>query len=686
MQKNLAIFSITDRKSCQAPEDNGLVNGRIAVNNWLPDVCEIRGIYAPPHFSSNFRIAVRFNDRQATTAHWIWRPDRLTRMAVLENWRIRTELVLLKEQPAALMRTVVVNAARTQQTLRIQYEVYGGVCKRPNWRFGHPYETQYAEKTWDGKVLRLHNDYGEILVGSTLRVTAREPVRAGVLDAAEQNVAPDESVEFWTCFTLGDANANRRLLLDALRTPERKTTEAERWWQERVENLFRQMPSLCSDNRTLVGYYNRSLLHLLMNEWNVPGFHLHPHYGTGSISGDTICCYMWNYGGPCRLWSILSPKSAKEHLLHLLSLDLCNCYAFYADDGAGFGPYYQINHEKVIFLAYYYVMQTRDTTLLKEQVNGQSVIELLVEHDLIHDDLSKEAFLVDYGPANDHLELRGPTFGTDPTMRYNGIMPDLNLRRIPLLHLVDALCRLANHQPPVNLLKRADALKALIHRELFSAADGWFRCRTSEGLSVLRYTVQMFKVLGWSDWVFEQEAEKALVRHLMSEKEFLGPFGIHSLSKTDPAYYEGDIDNGGPGACVSFPAAIVERLYRAGRIVEAENILSRLLWMGDSLPYWGDSQRADVKDYRRISHLQCDIEGAVPAQSIIFGMFGIEVNPDFSVTVSPHLYPGTRRMALCNVRIAGKVFDVRCTENGFSVLCSGKHYRHAYGETCLLKN
>ena len=138
--------------------------------------------------------------------------------------------------------------------------------------------------------------------------------------------------------------------------------------------------------------------------------------------------------------------------------------------------------------------------------------------------------------------------------------------------------------------------------------------------------------------------------------------------------------------CVSFPAAIIERLYRSGRIAEAENILSRLLWMGDSLPYWGDSQRADVKDYRRISHLQCDIEGAVPAQAIIFGMFGIEVNPDFSVTVSPHLYPGTRRMALCNVRIAGKVFDVRCTESGFSVLCSGKHYRHAYGDTCLLKN
>ena len=687
MGNNLNIFSITDRTSCQAPEDNGLVNGRIAVNTWFPDACEVRGIYAPPHFSSNFRIAVRFNDRQATTAHWIWRPDCLTRTAVLENWRIRTELVLLKEQPSALMRTVVVNAARKPKTLRVQYEVYGGVCKRANWRFGHPYETaykQYAEKEWDGKALRLHNEYGEILVGSTLRVTAREPVCSGVLDSAEMSLAPGEAVEFWTCFTLGEANANRRLLSEALRQPEKKLAEAERWWQGRVDNLFRHIPSLRSDNRTLVGYYNRSLLHLLMNEWNVPGFHLHPHYGTGSISCDTICCYMWNYGGPCRLWSLLSPKSAKEHLLHLLSLDLCNCYAFYADNGAGFGPYYQINHEKVVFLAYYYVMQTRDIALLKEQVNGKSVIELLVEQALVHDVLSKEAFLVDYGPANDHLELRSPTFGTDPTMRYNGIMPDLNLRRIPLLHLVDSLCRLVNHQPPVNLLKRANDLKALIHRELFSAKDGWFRCLTSEGLSVLRYTVQMFKALGWNDWVFEPEAEKALLRHLMSEKEFLGPFGVHSLSKTDPAYYEGDIDNGGPGACVSFPAAIIERLYRSGRIAEAEGILSRLLWMGNAFPYWGDSQRADVKDYRRFTSLQCNIEGAVPAQAIIFGMFGIEVNPDFSISVSPHLYSGARWMALCNVRLAGKLFDVRCTEKGFSVVSDGKKHRYAYGEVCML--
>ena len=687
MKNPLVLFSITDKQSCHAPEDNGLVNGRIAVNSWLPDVCEIRDIYAPPHFSSNFRIAVRFNDRQAVTSHWIWRPDCLTRMAVLGAFRIRTELLLLKESPSALMRTVVTNTSRESKMLRVQYEVYGGVCKRPNWRFGHPVETaykQYAEKEWDGKLLRLHNDYGEILLGSSLPMTVREPVRTGVLDSAEMMIEPTENVEFWTAFTFGEAGENQKSIKAVLKNPVKFKDEAERWWQERGDNLYRQMPTLQSDNPALVMYYNRSMLHLLMNEWNVPSFHLHPHYGTGSISGDTICCYMWNYGGPCRLWSILSQKSAKEHLLHLLSLDLCNCYAFFADSGEGFGPYYQINHEKVIFLAYYYVMQTRDIALLKTKVNGKSVIEILVEHALMHDDLSKKAIMVDYGPANDHLELRSPTFGTDPTMRYNGVMPDLNLRRIPLLHLVDSLCRLVHHQPPVDLLQRAADLKTLLHRELFSAKEGWFRCLTAEGLSLFRYTVQMFKALGWYDWVFEPAAEKALVKHLMSEKEFLGPFGVHSLSKTDPAYYEGDVDNGGPGACVSFPAAIIERLYRSGRVKEAENILSRLLWMGDALPYWGDSQRADVRDYRRVSHLQCDIEGAVPAQAIIFGMFGIEVNPDFSVSVSPHLFPNTRKVSMRNVRLAGITFDVHCTEKGFTVICNDRRHHHAYGESCRL--
>ena len=684
MNDLLKMFAMTDRESCQAPEDNGLVNGQLAVNSWLPDVAEIRALFAPPLFSNNFRMVLRVNDRQVTTVHYEWRPDRLARTGTLAGLRLRTELTPLRQTAAMLLNTVVTNSTRKAIEVQFQYEVYGGVNQQEHWRFGHPTANCHAEKEWDGKALYLRNAHGEIQVSSTLPLTAYTPVRTGVLNSRQITLTPGQRLTFWTFLSLGQIGEYDSLRQKALKSPEKYIAQTHAWWQSRVERLFDQMPTLASDNRQLVTYYNRSLLHLLMNEWNAPGFLLHPHYGTGSISGDTICCYMWNYGGPYRLWSMLSPKSAQEHLLHLLSLDLSNCYAFHANDGTAFGPYYPINHEKVVFLAYYYVLQTGDSGILRKKIQGRSVIEHLVGHALAHDNPAQKVGLTDYGPANDHLELRSPTFDKDPTMRYNGVMPDLNLRRCPLMHLVAILCRLAGHRPPIDLEKRAETLKRLIHRKLFSSKEGWFQCLNTEGPPVYRYTIQMFKALGWGDWALEPEAKQGLLKHLMSEGEFLGPFGVHSLSRKDPAYFEGDVDNGGPGACVSFAAAVIERLYRDGCSEQADSILQRLLWMGGALPYWGDSQRADVKDYRRVSHLQCDIEGAVPAQAIIFGLFGIDVKPDFSITISPHLFPDARQMALRNIRLANQSFDIFCSPQGFSVTHNGQKQPFAYGETCTL--
>ena len=119
-----------------------------------------------------------------------------------------------------------------------------------------------------------------------------------------------------------------------------------------------------------------------------------------------------------------------------------------------------------------------------------------------------------------------------------------------------------------------------------------------------------------------------------------------------------DVDNGGPGACVSFAPAVVDRLYRSGRVPEAEKIFKRLWWLGGTLPYWGDSHYADRMDYRRDTPLQNDIQGAALAQTVIFGLFGIEPKADGSVDVKPHLPEGVDYMNLRNVRMAGRTFDV----------------------------
>ena len=229
-------------------------------------------------------------------------------------------------------------------------------------------------------------------------------------------------------------------------------------------------------------------------------------------------------------------------------------------------------------------------------------------------------------------------------------------------------------------------MKALVKKELFDRENGWYLAIGPDGKKYLRYTMQMFKAMGWNHWALDAEEEDALIRHLMSTDEFLGECGLHSLSKLDPAYDEFDIDNGGPGACVSFTPAVIDRLYMSGRVQEAENLFRRLLWLGESLPYWGDSQRADIREYRRDTPLQNDIQGAAIAQSMIFGMFGIDVYSDGSVEISPHLPEGMNYMELRDVRFAGICFNVKCERaTGVVVTCGDAVHKATINGKIVLK-
>ena len=109
--------------------------------------------------------------------------------------------------------------------------------------------------------------------------------------------------------------------------------------------------------------------------------------------------------------------------------------------------------------------------------------------------------------------------------------------------------------------ERAELLKPLLKQRLWDPQARWFRFEDGKGKAELRYTVQMFKPIG--SGVLDQECEEGLLSHL-NEDEFLSAYGLHSISKRDPAYDQLDIDNGGGGICTTFPPQIIERLYQAG--------------------------------------------------------------------------------------------------------------------------
>jgi hypothetical protein len=332
-----------------------------------------------------------------------------------------------------------------------------------------------------------------------------------------------------------------------------------------------------------------------------------------------------------------------------------------------------VNQEKIIGLTYYYVLLTGDTGFLDDTVEGKSVREHMVIQAMFGDDLGKEPVLIDYGPSNSHLELRG-------RHTYNHVMPDLNARRYANYQRAATLCDLAGKPAPF-LRERAELLKPLLKARLWDAKAGWFRFEDGRGQNELRYTAQIFKPIG--SGVFDKECEAGLLRHLNPD-EFLSAYGLHSISKQDPAYDQLDIDNGGGGICTSFPPQIIERLYQAGQSTRAADILERLLWWADTMPYWGDSIAANCRDYRRDTPLQCAFDSVAAAQCIIFGVFGVSARPDGDVLIKPHRLPFARKLALDGLHIRGRSLDVRIDGGNFTVGCDGRNLRASIGKAVVV--
>lgn len=90
------------------------------------------------------------------------------------------------------------------------------------------------------------------------------------------------------------------------------------------------------------------------------------------------------------------------------------------------------------------------------------------------------------------------------------------------------------------------------------------------------------------------------------------------MSKTDPAYDQIDIDNGGGGICMQFTMHIALQLYEAGYDALATDLLKRVRWIGTRLPYLGDSVAANMLLDREDTPLQADISSTCCAQTILF--------------------------------------------------------------------
>ncbi len=646
-------FAMDGARNIVQEEHFGIVNGKLTSGIRYQNVLGVAGLWAPPYVSSDFALDITALGERIPTERYVWHPYHVERAGTVQGIEAHSITMLVPGLRAGLLEISFKNPGLEARTIPLKISAKGTLDNagpadplgRTGWSFSTPVSrTPTTRSLSDGALLLEQGDLAIVLHASDA-IAWSVGTQYG---EGSVTVLPAGTVRLYIAFGIGPKAEAQAACKTLLADPEQALKDAHAAYANRVEDLFEKLPRLESNSPELEQFYYRSLVPLLMNRWDVPDFVLNPYYSTGSVNGGCVGNYLWDFGGNWELFPLVDPEATKTHIKQFLAIDTTKHFAFDPTTGVAFGPWYPVNQEKIVGLIYYYVKHTGDTDFLQDTVDGKTLLDHAVANAMYGDDINQPVGLIDYGPSNSHLELRRG-------FPYNHVMPDLNGRRYQTYLLAADLTELAG-QPLPYLRQRAEDLKAVLKRELWNEQVRWFEFRNGEGQKDVRLTVQMFKLFGSN--VLDAGQEAGLLSHLTSEREFLAKFGLESMSKTDIAYDPVDYDNGGGGCFTAFPAAIAERLYKAGHPAISEDILKRILWWGNRTPYWGDSFAANEIAYRRDTPLQSTIDSAAVAQCVIFGMFGVRAEFNGDLRIDPHPPAFAPRLALKGLRIRGHVLDI----------------------------
>lgn len=672
----LDIFRADGDRLITLPEHLGIVNDMASVGIAHDYVGVIDGLWAPPYVASDFFLEPRLFGERVKTDHYTWLPYQTNRVGMINGIRLTTASTLIFGMRAGVLSMTLENTTKDVQDIPIQIIANGPDTyrvtldyrdKKNDWGFGTTRSSTPVETVVDEKgISRVQSKYAVAIAGNVDGLVWQQATRRF---HANLNLSAGGKITMHIVFAVGEIGNALAERNSILANPDQYIQDATEHYIYEVRDIFAKLPSLHSDNKALEQLYNRSLSILVLNKFQIPEFALHPYYATGSIKGGCYKDYLWNYAAVSEILPLVDPEADKKHILQFIrSGGLYNGHSFDPITGEGTGSWYPVNQNLIIKLIYDYVKNTGDVAFLDVEVAaGETVLDHAVRNALHLSDRSKPEKLVDYGPRGDHLELRRE-------FTYNHIMPDLNGLRYKNYERVSELCALAGDRQP-DLMRRAREIKKLLKEQLWSPTEKWFAYADEKGNKEMRYTIQMFYLLN-SD-VIDEEIERGLLSHL-NESEFFSEYGFHSMSKKDVAYDQVDIDNGGGGSCTLFPPQIAQLLYDAGKPEIADDIMRRILWWGERLPYFGDSQVANEIDYRRDTPLQADIGTISVATTILFGMAGITPELDGSISINP-----TSRLLgnfeIKGLNLLGKTIDISRRGDEFQVRCNGKRHTSKVG-------
>ncbi len=656
MSYQLSDFAF-DLRRCTSHPDHIWVGSGSCVCSPIPDcTCGVRSVYAPPFSAGDASLRFQFsanghsivddgnkgkNDCGILFAGAQWQPDRIVRQGTyhfrtaqgLISFSVRSETVPLFHMPGVLVKIGVRNRMDVPLHLDITPLVDPG-CPHwipfDEWDYCRPANgcvpCSQGEGYWENDKVRL------TLCSScgTLELPAK---------------AQGEACFALVCTESGQALAEA---FDPLGW-EKQTVQA---WEKRLCRYNSTMPTLRSDIPGLEDYYKRSVVSGLVALWESDRFAVSPFPATSGLDGGAVCCYQWSISYNAEFVIYMLGEKVFD-LLRLLLQSGIDSHICMSLSGHGQGTCsYSYNLWSILYFYY------RIVTITGRGLEWFDTMQTFFEQE--EDRLPEWASLKDYGEQHNMLEMR--------SCGYEHYVVSPNAERAFCYEKMADLAHLLGRKEESIWRNKAHAIRTSILENLWNADPGWFDCVHPGGHRETVYSIQIFDALRMIP--FPDGIRKAVLSHL-KDGAFLSDFGVSSVSREDTVHYEtNDPDWSGAGCYTGDGAELARTLWEMREPRLAWDILSRLLWMGRTLPYYPQEHYCD-KPMSPAHKRANDFAGVCGMEAIVYGLAGVTHCLDGSIIFDPQPIPGGN-VTLDPICHRGVPYALSFCEGSMGLSCNGK--------------
>lgn len=439
--------------------------------------------------------------------------------------------------------------------------------------------------------------------------------------------------------------------------PERMA-QADLAWKNRLSSAAENLPKVSSDDLLLNDFYRRCILSVLESKWDRDNFAIQPYYAVGTWT-DSVA---WDTSYASELLSYLDPAGLRATFLAYVHAGLLSV-SYIPWNGKANNYWYAQSPFAAMRILQDYLRNTGDETLLDQTVGGVTVFESMKRVGTeMEKRFGRPDGLLDFGAGSEKMiEIR--------TDGYQHVVAATNGLAFEYFRQLAEWCRERHDPDAVKFDQWANRIQKSMNSELWNSNSGWFINLYPDGSRHLVWSYHQFELLDTG--ILSTEEQQQMTNHL-KEGEFLGPYGMYSISKEDQIHWDReDADFGGGGQYAGEPLRISESLYRLGHSELAWDILSRCLRWAQYFPYIPQSIFTDFRGNTQVE-MPLELSAGSGVQAILFGTFGLQPHQNGSLDISPSYHHELGIARMTGYRFRGHVYDVVMGPWNYRVYRDGK--------------